>query len=251
MHALTPLLTRRSTSVKDMAEPAPSEAELEQILTIATRVPDHGKLAPWRIVILRGEGALKLGAIAADVFAKQNPEATEAQIAAEHTRFTRAPLCLAVISTPKLGTKPLWEQQLSAGAVCLNILHAAHALGYGGKWLTEWVAYDDAVLSALLSSSTLSGEEARWGADGAQAEINLHLQGGGRPIGAGGGMTEALDGNGTSYTVATSNDPHPNPPPFSGREQARIAGFIYLGSKTAETADRERPELKSVVGEFR
>lgn len=218
---LTQFLTRRSTSVRDMAAPAPSNTELEQILRVATRVPDHGKLCPWRIITLRGEGALKLGAIAADMFAKQHPEATEAQIAAEHTRFTRAPLCLAVLSTPKLGTKPVWEQELSAGAVCMNILHAAHALGYGAKWLTEWVAYDDAVLAALLSA----------------VEHNLHLQGGGRPIGAGGGANHA-------------DDPHPNPPPFSGREQARIAGFIYLGTKTSETADRERPELKDVVGEF-
>lgn len=177
-----------------MAAPAPSEAELETILRIATRVPDHGKLAPWRIVILRGEGALKLGAIAADIFAKQNPEATEAQIAAEHTRFTRAPLCLAVISTPKLGTKPVWEQELSAGAVCLNILHAANALGYGAKWLTEWVAYDAAILAALLNVSP---------------------------------ATETHNG------------------------QARIAGFIYLGTKKLETEDRERPELADVVGEFR
>jgi nitroreductase len=191
--ALHPLLTRRSTSVRDLAAPAPREAELEQILTIATRVPDHGKLCPWRIIILKGEGALKLGAIAADQFAKQQPEATEAQIAAEHTRFTRAPLCLAVISTPKLGTKPVWEQELSAGAVCLNILHAANALGYGAKWLTEWVAYDEAILAALLNTAP---------------------------------ATDTLDG------------------------PARIAGFIYLGTKTAETPDRERPMLENVVGEF-
>ena len=96
---------------------------------------------------------MKLGAIAADRFAKQNPEATEAHITAEHIRFTRAPLCLAVISTPVLGTKPVWEQELSTGAVCMNILHAAHALGFGGKWLTEWVAYDDAILAALLAQA--------------------------------------------------------------------------------------------------
>jgi nitroreductase len=111
---LTPLLTRRSTSVKDMRAPAPSDAELEQILTIATRVPDHGKLCPWRLVVLRGEGARALGAIAAAQFAAQNTDATEAQIAAEHARFTRAPLCIAVLSTPVLGTKPVWEQELSA-----------------------------------------------------------------------------------------------------------------------------------------
>ena len=191
--ALTQLLTRRSTSVRDLAAPAPTEAELEQILRIATRVPDHGKLAPWRIVIVKGEEALKLGAIAADAFAKQHAEATEAQIAAEHTRFTRAPLCLAVISTPKLGTKPVWEQELSAGAVCMNILHAANALGFGGKWLTEWVAYDEAILAALLNAAP---------------------------------ATDARDA------------------------PARIAGFIYLGRKTTETVDRERPRLEDVVVEF-
>lgn len=187
MSPLTPLLTRRSTSVKDMRAPAPSDAELEQILRVATRVPDHGKLTPWRIKILRGEGALKLGAIAADIFARHNDHANEAQIAAEHTRFARAPLCLAVLSTPVLGTKPVWEQELSAGAVCMNILHAAHALGYGAKWLTEWVAYDAAILKAL----------------------------GGNP------------------------------------ETDKIAGFVYLGTKTLETEDRARPELAQIVTEYR
>ena len=146
---LNPLLTRRSVAVKDMAAPAPDDKALEQILRVATRVPDHGKLAPWRIVVLRGEGACKLGALAAQQFTVQHADATPAQLAAEHARFTRAPLCLAVLSTPTLGTKPVWEQELSAGAVCMNILHAAHALGFGGKWLTEWVAYDASILAAL------------------------------------------------------------------------------------------------------
>jgi nitroreductase len=152
--ALTPLLTRRSTSVKDLIAPAPEGDVLTQILTVATRVPDHGKLAPWKIIVLQGEGAAKLGALAAEIFARGNPEATEAQLAAERGRFARAPLCLAVISTPKLGTKPVWEQELSAGALCMNILHAAHALGFGGKWLTEWVAYDAEILAALGGAPT-------------------------------------------------------------------------------------------------
>lgn len=189
---LTALQNRRSTSVRDMREPAPNDAELAQILTIATRVPDHGKLFPWRIVVLRGDGALKLGALAADSFTKQNPEATEAHIAAEHTRFTRAPLCLAVISTPIGDAKPLWEQQLSAGSVCMNILYAAQALGYGAKWLTEWVAYDERILTALLAHAPA-------------APVNT---------------------------------------------QPRIAGFIYLGTKTLETPDRDRPNLADVVGEW-
>ncbi len=151
---LQPLLSRRSVSVKDLHAPAPSEAELEHILRVATRVPDHGKLAPWRIRILQGAGALQLGALAAQQLLQQNPDTTEAQMAAECQRFARAPLCLAVLSTPVLGTKPIWEQELSAGAVCMNILHAAHALGFGGKWLTEWVAYDATILAALGGQPT-------------------------------------------------------------------------------------------------
>lgn len=232
--ALTALATRRSTSVKDMTAPAPSDAALAQILRIATRVPDHGKLAPWRIVTLRGEGALKLGALAADRFAKQHPEATEAQITAEHTRFTRAPLCLAVLSTPKLGTKPVWEQELSAGAVCMNILHAAHALGYGAKWLTEWVAYDDAVLAALLKAAPAMAMVDGNSDDSTGSFVPL-------PIG------ERL-GEGALKASAQPSSPLTQPSPPRGEGSARIAGFIYLGTKTTETADRERPALKDVVG---
>lgn len=183
--ALTALLTRRSVSVKDMVDPAPSEVDLSEILRVGLRVPDHGKLCPWQIRILRTDGATKLGNIAAEIFARNYPDANEAQIAAERNRFLRAPLCLAVLSTPKLGTKPVWEQQLSAGAVCTNILHAAHALGYGAKWLTEWVAYDEEILAAL-----------------------------------------------------------------GGKEGDQIAGFIYLGSKTSEPEDRERPQLEAIVSEW-
>ena len=147
---LTALLTRRSVSVKELTTPAPSASQLEEILRVATRVPDHGKLTPWRIILLRGEGALKLGDIAAAEFAKQYPnDAEEKHLVAERERFSRAPLCLAVLSTPLEGSKPAWEQELSAGAVCMNILHAAHALGFGAKWLTEWVAYDAQILKAL------------------------------------------------------------------------------------------------------
>lgn len=147
--ALAPLLTRRSTALKDLRAPAPSEAELEQILCVATRVPDHGKLCPWRLVLLRGNAALQLGEIAAQQYVQQNSEATPAQIEAECGRFARAPLCIAVLSTPQQNSKPVWEQELSVGAVCCNMLHAAHALGYGAKWLTEWVAYDATILAAL------------------------------------------------------------------------------------------------------
>ena len=147
------LHNRRSVSVKDLKGPAPGKEELEQILTVATRVPDHGKLCPWKIVVLEEKGQRELGALAARLFAAANEEARDAQIAAEEARFARAPLCIAVLSTPKLGTKPVWEQELSAGAVCMNMLHASHALGYGAKWLTEWVAYDPQIIAALGGSA--------------------------------------------------------------------------------------------------
>jgi nitroreductase len=119
-------------------------------LEIATRVPDHGKLCPWRIVVLQGEGRAKLGEVAATRFAALHADANEKQLEAERQRFTRAPLVLAVLSTPKESMKaPRWEQELSAGAVCTNILHACHALGFGASWLSEWVGFDAAIIAAL------------------------------------------------------------------------------------------------------
>lgn len=146
LHAL---LTRRSVGVKELTAPAPSDAELELILKAGTRVPDHGKLTPWRIKIFKADGQKKLGDLFAELFQQANPDANEAQIAFEAARPSRAPLMLAVLSTPVEGSKPVWEQQLSAGAVCMNILHAAHMLGYGAKWITEWPAFNSEVLTAL------------------------------------------------------------------------------------------------------
>lgn len=141
MDAIDLLLTRRSVPVKDLAEPAPTESQLKTILTAATRVPDHGKLCPWRIVAFDKAAQTKLGQGLAAIYAKHTPDATEAQLAFEAARPTKAPLLLVVIFSPKDG-KPVWEQQLSTGAVCMNLLHAAHARGFAGKWLTEWPAYD-------------------------------------------------------------------------------------------------------------
>ena len=146
---LEPLLTRRSVGMKELAAPVPSDAELELILKVGTRVPDHGKLTPWRIKFFHEAGQKKLGALFVELFKNANPEATPEQIAFEAARPSRAPLMIAVLSTPVEGTKPIWEQQLSAGAVCMNILHAAHMLGYGGKWITEWPAFNIEVLAAL------------------------------------------------------------------------------------------------------
>ena len=138
------LATRRSVPAFQMCEPGPSTAELEQILTLAVRVPDHGKLAPWRFVVYRGAARAKIGVALLTMALGKNPALSEEMIAVERARFTRAPVVIGVISTARPHVKiPEWEQLMSAGAVCLNLLMAANALGYVSNWLTEWFAYDE------------------------------------------------------------------------------------------------------------
>lgn len=146
LHAL---LTRRSVKAVKLVEPGPDEAAIRQIMTAAMRVPDHGKLAPWRLVLLDKQEQARLGARCAERFAVLHPDATDKQIAHERQRPQRAPLLVAVLYCPALGRIPEWEQQLSTGAVCMNLLHAAHALGYAGQWLTEWIAYDEDIARFL------------------------------------------------------------------------------------------------------
>jgi nitroreductase len=132
------LALRRSTSAVTLIEPAPSASELDTLLRLATRVPDHGKLAPWRFVVLEGAGkaafADKLEALA---LARGDQTA-----AAKLAKLKIPPLCVAVISSLKEASIPEWEQRLSAGAVCTTLLYAALAMGYGGNWITDWYAYD-------------------------------------------------------------------------------------------------------------
>jgi len=131
-----------------MTGPGPDEAELRRILQAAARVPDHGKLFPWRFVVFRGDGRARMGALLARLAAEDG--AKEKSIAREKARFLRAPVVVGVISRVQPGIKiPEWEQMLSAGAVCQTMLIAAHALGYVANWLTEWCAYDARVASAL------------------------------------------------------------------------------------------------------
>jgi nitroreductase len=130
--------------------PGPNGDELATLLKIASRVPDHGKLAPWRFIVFQGEARERAGQIIADGFKRREPQADDARIAAEAKRMTFAPLIIGVVSTAKEGAKvPAWEQELSAGAVCMNILLAAKGLGYDGSWLTNWFSYDRDVLSQL------------------------------------------------------------------------------------------------------
>jgi nitroreductase len=154
--ALDLLLRRRSASAKAMTEPGPSAEDLQLILKAGVRVPDHGKLAPWRFLVFDGEARAEFGAVLERVLMEREPDAGDVRREIERKRFMRAPLVVAVISSPN-AAKPIpeWEQRLSAGAVCQNMVIAATALGYGAQWVTEWCAYDEAVVAAL----GLSGEE--------------------------------------------------------------------------------------------
>ncbi len=144
------LKTRRSVKPRDMNGEAPSDNEIQTILTIGARVPDHGKLAPWRFIVFQGDARNRAGDVIARVFAKRNPDAAAEDVARARASFTEAPLVIAVVSSPKAHPKvPPWEQQLSAGASALNIVTAATALGYGANWLTGWFAYDREVLAGL------------------------------------------------------------------------------------------------------
>lgn len=144
------LLERRSVSANLLIEPGPDAETLRTMLTIAARVPDHKKLAPWRFIIFEGEARAKFGETLASVCAAEAVDASTARLEMERGRFSRAPLVIAVISrhTPHPAA-PEWEQTLSAGAVCLNLLHAAAAMGFAGNWITEWCAYSPAVSTAL------------------------------------------------------------------------------------------------------
>lgn len=146
------LLSRRSVGIAFLREPGPNPEELEQILTIATRVPDHGKIVPWRLVVIEGEARQQVGERLAEIAARKDPTLDAAALEVERQRFLPAPLTIGVISSPKVHPKvPELEQLLSAGNVAFNLLHAAHALGYAASWVTRWYAFD-AEASAMLGA---------------------------------------------------------------------------------------------------
>lgn len=146
---MTLLLTRRSVKAELLTQPAPDADQLKQILTAGARVPDHGRTMPFYFLVFEGEARQRAGQIVADAFTRANPDATPDKIEAETHRFLRAPLVIGVIYRKRRGKHPLWEQMLSVGAACQNILLAAHALGFAGNWLSEWFAYDADVSAAL------------------------------------------------------------------------------------------------------
>lgn len=148
--AIDLLLTRRSGSAKAMREPGPSPLELQTILRAASRVPDHGKLFPWRFIVFQGAERAAFGIELARIVFQEDPDVSDERLGMERTRFTRAPIVVGVVSSPKQGTPiPEWEQILSAGAACQTLLLATHALGFVGSWITEWPAYHPAVMEVL------------------------------------------------------------------------------------------------------
>jgi len=133
------LLTRNSAPIPDLKAPAPTASEIETILTAASRVPDHGRLAPWRFILYRGDARDKVGEKLAELAERREGPLTEGRRNQELTRFSRAPLVIGVISSPKENPKiPQWEMFLSGGAAAMNLVLAANALGYGTNWITNW-----------------------------------------------------------------------------------------------------------------
>jgi nitroreductase len=181
---LAALATRRSVKPDKLGAPGPSATELEQILTIAARVPDHKKLAPWRFIVFEGEARARFGEVMAEACAAEDRKPpSPVRLDTERKRFLRAPMVVAVISrvTETRGA-PEWEQVLSAGASAFNLCLAANALGYGTSWITEWIAYSPRIRTAL---GLAAGE--------------------------------------------------------------RVAGFVYIGTRSEAPEERERPRLADLV----
>lgn len=147
---LSLLATRRSGKPRDLVAPGPDAAQLATILEIAARVPDHGKLAPWRFVIVGDDRRAALSTLIADAYRHERPQAAATEIAALDQFAHQAPTLVVVLSSPRRESHiPLWEQELSVGAACMNLLHAAHASGFAAGWLTGWPTYSDAVRDAF------------------------------------------------------------------------------------------------------
>jgi len=154
---LSRLATRRSASAQLLSAPGPSEAEIEQILHLGARTPDHGKLFPWRFVVLGPQSRAELSEALAALAETQGRVDKDLAVLA---KLANPPLTIMVVSTPIQGHKvPIWEQQLSAGAVCMNIEHAADALGYSASWITDWYSYDPAAVAlfGVQDGETIAG----------------------------------------------------------------------------------------------
>lgn len=145
------LSQRRSGMVKCMDGAGPDKEQLGLILRLAARVPDHRKLFPWRFLVFQGDARTQFGEHLAAKFKQDCPNMDETRVQFERDRFLRAPFVVGVVSSPKdcpRGT-PVWEQELSAGAVCQNMLLAARASGFAAQWLTEWYSFDEQIVQVL------------------------------------------------------------------------------------------------------
>src|ERR1044072_8644814 len=143
---LSLLSTRRSGKPRDLTEPGPDRAQLLEMVGIASRTPDHGKLFPWRFVIVPPEERAMLAVALQKILAAEKEDCGPRDLEAAEQFAMQAPALVVVLSAPVVPHKiPVWEQELSAGAACMNLLHAAHAMGCAGGWLTGWAAYTDAV----------------------------------------------------------------------------------------------------------
>ncbi|MBV1707902.1 MAG: nitroreductase [Hyphomicrobiales bacterium] len=154
------LARRRSQKPMALTGPGPDADQLATLLRLAARVPDHGKLVPWRFIVFQDEGRDRAGDVCARVWAQVNPHADATRLAIEHARFSEAPLVIGVVSRAAPHAKiPQWEQVLSAGAVCMNLTIAATAMGFVTCWLTDWMAYNRDAMRAfgLDEHETIAG----------------------------------------------------------------------------------------------
>ena len=147
---LSHLKTRRSGKPRDMVEPGPNAAQLREIVAIAARTPDHGKLAPWRFVVVGADQRDALATLLVSSYRAERPVAGRLEIEALEQFAHQAPALIVVLSSPKESSKiPMWEQELSVGAASMNLVHAAHAMGFVAGWLTGWPSYSEAVRDAF------------------------------------------------------------------------------------------------------
>ncbi len=146
---LSLLATRRSGKPRDLVAPGPDADQLKQIIEIAARTPDHGKLAPWRFVIVPDDKRARLAEVIISAYREERPQAARLEIETLENFAVQAPALIVMLFSPRESHIPAWEQELSAGAAGMNLLHAAHAMGFAGGWLTGWAAYSDQVRDAF------------------------------------------------------------------------------------------------------
>lgn len=154
------LAQRRSPSKNHLGAPGPAPEEVDELLRIAARVPDHRRVEPWRFIVFEGDARHQFGRKISAIYDKAHPECEASDILEEAGRLERAPVVVAVISSPDTSHKtPVWEQELSCGAVCYNLLLAASSAGWGAIWLSEWIAFNNQVdqLLGLAEEERIAG----------------------------------------------------------------------------------------------